>query len=231
MTDSIVTVEPTVEPVTVADVVEHLRLDAGDAPSGSPTEAWILRNIAAARKSGENICRSAFITQTRKFALDAFPRPEMNIASANWYGPQWGTNPGPLSAARVDGQTGYEIWIPRPPLQSIVSITYYDENGVQQTLDPTQYIVDTYSKPARVLPAPNVTWPATQTRMNCVEVTFRCGYADAAANVPEGIRNWMLMRVGAAYENREEIVVGSRLVSIDLPFVDALLDEFRFVRY
>jgi uncharacterized phiE125 gp8 family phage protein len=231
MTDSIVTVEPTVEPISVADVVEHLRLDPDEAPSGSPTEAWILRNISAARKSAESSCRSAFVTQTRKFALDEFPRPDMNVASANWYGPQWGTNPGPLSVARVDGATGYEIYIPRPPLQSIVSVTYYDQDNTLQTLDPSQYLVDTYSKPARLLPAPDTVWPATKARPNAVEITFRCGYGDAAVNVPEGIRNWMLMRVGAAYENREEIVVGSRLVSIDLPFVDALLDEFRVVRY
>lgn len=231
MTESIVTVEPTAEPVSVADVIEHLRIDVGDVPSNSATEAWINRNIGAARKTVESLCRIALVTQTRKFALDEFPRPAMNIASANWYGPQWGTNPGPLSAARVDGQSGYEIWIPHPPLQAVLSITYYDDAGAQQTLDPSQYVVDTYSKPARVVPAPNVTWPATQTRLNAVEVTFRCGYGDAAANVPEGIRNWMLMRVGAAYENREEIVVGTRLVSIDLPFVDSLLDEFRVVRY
>jgi uncharacterized phiE125 gp8 family phage protein len=152
----------------------------------------------------------------------------MNIASANWYGPQWGTNPGPLSAARVDGRTGYEIYLPHPPLQAIVSITYYDDTGTLQTLDSSQYIVDTYSKPARVVPAPNTTWPATQqSRINCVEVTFRCGYGDAGSDVPEPLLNWMLMRVGAAYENREEIVVGTRLVSIDLPFVDEILAQYR----
>jgi uncharacterized phiE125 gp8 family phage protein len=45
--------------------------------------------------------------------------------------------------------------------------------------------------------------------------------------VPDGIRSWMLLRVGAMYENREEVAVGQRVVVLDLPYVDGLLDPFR----
>lgn len=45
--------------------------------------------------------------------------------------------------------------------------------------------------------------------------------------VPDGIRAWMLLRVGAMYENREEVAVGQRVVVLDLPYVDGLLDPFR----
>jgi uncharacterized phiE125 gp8 family phage protein len=44
--------------------------------------------------------------------------------------------------------------------------------------------------------------------------------------VPEAIRSWMLLRIGALYENREELAVGSRIVVLELPFVDGLLDPF-----
>lgn len=44
--------------------------------------------------------------------------------------------------------------------------------------------------------------------------------------VPEGIRAWMLLRIGALYENREEVAVGQRVVVLELPFVDGLLDPF-----
>jgi hypothetical protein len=44
--------------------------------------------------------------------------------------------------------------------------------------------------------------------------------------VPDGIRAWMLLRVGSLYENREEMAVGQRLVALNLPFVDGLLDPF-----
>jgi len=44
--------------------------------------------------------------------------------------------------------------------------------------------------------------------------------------VPDGIRSWMLLRVGALYENREEVAVGQRVVVLELPFVDGLLDPY-----
>lgn len=217
---SIIVVGPAVEPLDVATVRNHRRiLDTADDDD-------IIAMIADARQAAETICRRALVTQQWKLVLDEFPKPSMNISSANWYGPQWGTNPGPLSAARVDGRSGYEIFLPNPPLQSIDSVTYYDSFGVQQTLDSSTYIVDNVSEPARLVPAPNTTWPSTQTRANAIEVLFTCGYGNAAA-VPSGIKRWMLMRIGAMYENREEVVVDTRITSVDLPFVDRLLDRFR----
>jgi hypothetical protein len=220
MTPSIVTVAPSAEPITVSDVADHLRIDSDTATAQT---AWIERSIVAARKFAEDICRRALVTQTRKVALDEFPRPSMNVSSANWYGPQWGTSPGPLSQVRPDGTTGYEIMLPRPPLQSVVSITYYDENNAQQTLDPSQYLVDIYSEPGRITPAPDTTWPATKRRANSVEITFVCGYGDAA-EVPEGLVSWMLLRIGAAYANREEVANAALMA---LPYVDEILNDYR----
>lgn len=223
---SIIVSPPAVEPLDVATVRLHLRM-VDDAEDDN-----VIAMITDAREAAETICRRAFITQQWKLALDEFPRPGMNISSANWYGPQWGTNPGPLSSARVEGRNGYEIYLPNPPLQTIDSVTYYDVSGVQQTLaDGTDYIVDTVSEPARLVPAPNTTWPATQTRVNAVEVLFTCGYGLTANLVPSGIKRWMLMRIGAMYENREEVVIDSRITSVDLPFVDRLLDRYRVVTF
>jgi uncharacterized phiE125 gp8 family phage protein len=44
--------------------------------------------------------------------------------------------------------------------------------------------------------------------------------------VPEGIRSWMLLRVGSLYENREEVAILNRGQIKDLPYVDGLLDPF-----
>ncbi len=49
--------------------------------------------------------------------------------------------------------------------------------------------------------------------------------------IPEGIKAWMLMRVGALYENREEVAVMHRGQIQPLPFVDGLLDPYRVVTY
>ena len=45
--------------------------------------------------------------------------------------------------------------------------------------------------------------------------------------VPEGIRNWILLRVGSLYENREEIAILPRGKAEQLPYIDRLLDPYR----
>lgn len=44
--------------------------------------------------------------------------------------------------------------------------------------------------------------------------------------VPDGIRSWMLLRVGSLYENREEVAILNRGKVELLPFVDGLLDPY-----
>lgn len=45
--------------------------------------------------------------------------------------------------------------------------------------------------------------------------------------VPEGLRHWILLRVGSLYENREEVAILNRGKVEELPFVDGLLDPYR----
>jgi hypothetical protein len=45
--------------------------------------------------------------------------------------------------------------------------------------------------------------------------------------VPEGLRNWILLRTGSLYENREEVAILNRGKVEELPFVDGLLDPYR----
>lgn len=45
--------------------------------------------------------------------------------------------------------------------------------------------------------------------------------------VPDGIRSWMLLRVGSLYENREEVAIGQRLTMAEPAFVNGLLDQYR----
>jgi len=45
--------------------------------------------------------------------------------------------------------------------------------------------------------------------------------------VPEGIRNWILIRTGSLFENREEVAILNRGKVEELPFIDGLLDPYR----
>lgn len=55
-------------------------------------------------------------------------------------------------------------------------------------------------------------------------IVYNAGYGATGASVPAGIRQWMLLQIGAMYANRE--AAGGVQVH-SLPFVDGLLDPFR----
>jgi len=215
---------PSTEPISLSEAKTHLRVDIDDDNS------LILALITSARQQAEHICRRAFISQQWMVTLDQFPRPGMNIGSANWYGPQWGDSPGPLTTLNPDKTTGYEIILPYAPLISVDSITYVDTDGATQTLSSSLYKVDNISEPARIMPAYGTTWPATRNEINAVQITLTAGWSNAAS-VPQPIKSWMLLRIAAMYENRESDMMLTRGSVDSMPFVDQLLAPYRVITY
>ena len=70
-------------------------------------------------------------------------------------------------------------------------------------------------------------WPIPLPEIGAVSVDYTAGYGSLATDVPEGIRHWILLRVGTMYENREEVAILSRGSIEPLPFVDCLLDPYK----
>lgn len=112
------------------------------------------------------------------------------------------------------------IKLPRPPVMSITSVTYVDEDGVTQTMASGDYYLDDAQAPAWLLPAYGLDWPAARAEANAVKVRYVAGYADC----PELIRAWILLRVGTLYANRE---ADSDKPALPSPFADRLLDRYR----
>ena len=63
-------------------------------------------------------------------------------------------------------------------------------------------------------------------QIGAVSVTFDAGYG-TAAQVPEGIKSWIKLRVGSLYAHREEVAVVSRGRLETLPFIEGLLDPYK----
>lgn len=116
------------------------------------------------------------------------------------------------------------IELPRQPVRSIVSITYLDADGVEQTLAADQYQLSGWDD-SEIIPAYGVTWPAVRGGAGCVSVRWVAGYGDNAEDIPAPIRQWILMRVATLYEHREEVVVGVPVAR--LPVFDGLLAPYR----
>ena len=82
-----------------------------------------------------------------------------------------------------------------PPIIAVEHIKFYDANGVRQTLHPDDYLVDAESEPGEIVPAPGRAWPATQGRINAVEVQYSCGYGVDDSTVPDEIKGYILGKV------------------------------------
>ena len=68
------TVQPTEEPLTVAEVRTHLRLDyTDDTTTDDAEDAWIERTIRAARARAEALTNRAIARSTWLLTLDSFP--------------------------------------------------------------------------------------------------------------------------------------------------------------
>lgn len=91
----------------------------------------------------------------------------------------------------------HEIEVRRVPIQTLTHIKYYTST-VLTTLSSTLYETDLISEPARIRPVSGSYWPATDCRVNAVQIEFVAGYANAAA-VPEYIKHVILATIRGLY--------------------------------
>ncbi|WP_175837097.1 head-tail connector protein [Burkholderia anthina] len=193
------TVPPEVEPITLDEAKLHLRVDIDD------DDTLITALIVAARQFAESLTGRSFVTQTWQLTLDYFP---------------------------------ICLELERGAVQTINAITYRDMSGVIQTVpfdaeangiqrsSDGNIVADLTALPARIAPAFGRIWPIPMPEIGAVTVNYTAGYG-ADTDVPEGIKRWMLLRIGSLYAFREEIVA-ERSIKVDpMPFFDLLLDPFR----
>jgi len=119
----------------------------------------------------------------------------------------------------LDEFPAWEIYMPRPPLQSVTSpIVYLDANGASQNLTDAHYRVDAFQEPGRLTPLYGEDWPSTRDVTNAVTITYKGGYGDAAANVPQEIilgiehlvAHWYVHREGVQDRPMTEIPLTAR---------------------
>ena len=183
-------IEPAEEPVSLIEAKIHLRLIVGEiSPEEThPDDDLVSRYIKAARKWAENFQHRSYVTQTWKMFLNEFPS-EKNY-----------------------------IEIPKPPLQSITSLTYKTSEDVSATIsfvDPSggisfetdDFIVDIDREPGRLWLKSISSWPTSIVTAKAVEIEFVCGYGDAD-EVPEDVKTAILLKLTSVYENRGDVEVG-----------------------
>ena len=163
---------PAEEPITVNEAKEYCRLELSDSTENN----LISQTIEDVRNFVEETVDRQLITATYDYTLDGFPQKR--------------------------GSDGfYSIYLPRPPLQSVTSITYTDIDGNPQTITASDYIVDSASEPGRIAPAPNFYWPSSREQANSVTIRYVAGYGAAAA-VPGRAKDLLRQLVDHRYNFR-----------------------------
>lgn len=119
-------------------------------------------------------------------------------------------------------------WAPRiflklPPLITVDSVKYDDENDVEQTLATSVYESGHINKLPFIQLAPDQSWPdlSTTTALERIRIDYTAGYG-GASDIPDPIVQSMLLNIGDMYENRETQVIGQPInenpASINLLF-------------
>ena len=104
----------------------------------------------------------------------------------------------------------------KSPVNSITHIKYYDSDNILQTLDTSVYLLDEASQPARIGLKPNQSFPTLANRINAVEVKYTVGYGTASTDVPDGIKQAVLLTIGNWYENRQSVITGRTATELPL---------------
>jgi uncharacterized phiE125 gp8 family phage protein len=121
--------------------------------------------------------------------------------------------------------------LPLAPVQSVVSVKYYDTSNVLQTLDSSFYYVDYFD--SVIYLEVNKTWPNTVTREIAVIIEYVAGYTKTVGTnllpLPNPIKSAMFLLIGSLYENRQEDMLSTSRVSFNsLPMgVYNLLQSYR----
>ena len=195
---------PAAEPVSLAEAKLHLRVDFDE------DDALSQALISAARQAAEMLTQRQLVTARWRMVLDSFP----------------GCGLMGVPAGQTFTLPGHAILIPKSPLQSVVEIRYLDMAGVSQVMPSAHYTVDKTCEPARITPVFGQIWPVALPQISAVSVTFDAGYG-SAADVPEGLKSWIKLRLGSLYAHREEVASMARGRIDPLPFVDGLLDPYK----
>lgn len=118
------------------------------------------------------------------------------------------------------------VELPRPPLQQVTSITYYDSDGNSQTLAASVYDVEAFRFVGRVRLKPGQSWPTLDsTKRHPIQINYIAGAATAGA-IEKLRRQALLLLVTHLYEMRQPYVPGVSISEVPKT-VDSLVALFR----
>lgn len=110
--------------------------------------------------------------------------------------------------------SGRMIEFPEPPLVSVTSISYTDEDGNAGTVSAPDYVVYNQVEPGILVLKPSAEWPSVTLMPGpSLVVRYVAGFGAPAA-VPRHYKQAILLTIGHWYANRESVVIGSAVQEV-----------------
>lgn len=95
-----------------------------------------------------------------------------------------------------------DLHLPKSPVQTLDSITYFDADDVEQTVPVTDFYLFKDDDRAFVRPKSGVAWPIANTlRADAISVTFTAGYTTCPPNLKHAVK----MMIAHLYDNRQAV--------------------------
>lgn len=180
------------EPVTLDEAKQQIRVTT------SVDDTFIENLIVSARESAELYCERVFITQTWQMFFDFLG----NVRSSIWWD---GVRQGAISSIFPDS-----LDITRPPLQSISSVTSFNDDDVGTVFNADNYFASIYKgdnpRKGRITLRNGASWPVGTRNADSLQIEFIAGYGSLPENVPRQIRNAILEEVAFRYEHRGDCI-------------------------
>lgn len=181
--------QPSVWPITVDLVKSWARI------STTADDDLILMLIKAVTLSVEKFTKRDLITKPYRTYRDNFGDIGENPSYQRFPAQQFGHLNTPIS-------------LRRSKLQVITSIKYW-LNGVEETVDSNIYYKVHKDAFGAIALVEGADWPSNDNRQQGITIDFTAGYGDSADDIPDDLKQAMLMHVTAAYQNRGDCDSGS----------------------
>lgn len=178
--------EPSVEPVTLAEVKTYLRIDTNE------DDNLITMLLKSARKLLEAELGMKFISQQWDFYTDEWGL----CKKAPWWD---GVRDGAVSEL----YSKEAIELPFGRIISLDAFNTYADDDVAVDAGVSNYSVDKFAKQGRIALKNGQTWPTTVLRpVAGIQIRCTLGFGTAASDVPADIKQAIMEIVSHSYENR-----------------------------
>jgi|TARA_R100000329_G_C7618265_1_gene219703 uncharacterized phiE125 gp8 family phage protein len=187
--------------LTTAEAKTHLRV------THSAEDTYIGTLIKVATSFAEKYCGGNFINTSYTMTMEDWK--DVFVSNANL------ATTSNILKSYTYSLGGYyspytglaQIFLPKAPISSVASIAYFDSDNSSQIWSSSNYnVINPENQKGFIEVVDGQDFPSIYSRADAVNIAFVSGYGAASSDVPDPIKQAVLLIIGNLYEKREDMV-------------------------